>query len=265
MIRSTHDLYRAGIAAIDGDLGSVRDTLFDDDRWTIRYLVVTTGVWLLSRKILITPAAIRSLNLENDRVEVSLTREQVKNSPDIDADKPISRQHEATYLDYYGYGYYWVDPFMGGVAPGGMVPPVVDERVREARAREQENADPHLRSAKEVTGYRIEATDGEIGHVDDFLFDDETWMLRYLVIDTRNWLPGKKVLIAPDWVESVSWADRNVTVDLTREAIRSSPPFEHHSRLSDDYEAELYRHYGRATHDFLQGRNVQDSASPRVR
>lgn len=248
MILSTQDLHRAAVSATDGDIGSVRDAFFDDDRWTFRYLVVETGSWLLSRKVLIAPTAVRRIDLAASRVEVSLTREQVKDSPDIDTDKPISRQHEMNYLDYYGYGYYWAGPFIGaGVGAAGIVPPLVEEQIREAREEQLANADPNLRSAKEVSGYAIQATDGEIGHVADLLFDDETWMLRYLVVDTGNWLPGKHVLVAPDWVDQVSWAERKVAIDLSRETIERSPDFKHHSMLTEDYERELYAHYGRAS------------------
>lgn len=244
MIRSTKDLHRVAIDATDGSIGSVTDLLFDDDRWTIRYFVVKTGGWLSSRKVLITPAVIEQLDLDRDRLGVTLTREQVKNSPDIDTDKPVSRQHEMAYYNYYGLGYYWAGPFMGAPAP--LVQPIVDEQLREERQRALADADPHLRSVREVTGYHIQASDGEIGHVEDVLVDEETWMLRYLVVDTRNWLPGKHVLVAPDWVDKVSWQERKVFVDLTQDAVRNSPDFRHHSLMSPEYEVDLYSHYGRS-------------------
>jgi uncharacterized protein YrrD len=244
MLRSVVDLYRMSISAMDGDIGSVRDAFFDDERWTIRYFVVATGGWLSRRKVLITPSVIRELNLDRDRIEVKLTREQVENSPDIDTDQPVSRQHEKAYFDYYGIGYYWAGPVMG--APAAVVPPIVHEDVKEQHDRELADGDPHLRSVKEVTGYHIRARDGEVGHVEDVLFDDRSWLLRYLVVDTRNWLPGKRVVVAPEWVRDVSWVDRQVVVDLSRDAIRSSPELRDRSFITDEYEASLHSYYARS-------------------
>ena len=65
--------------------------------------------------------------------------------------------------------------------------------------------DPHLRSSAAVTGYHIQATDGDIGHVEDFLLDDRSWTIRFMVVDTTNWWAGEKVLIAPAWIERVDW------------------------------------------------------------
>jgi hypothetical protein len=105
--------------------------------------------------------------------------------------------------------------------------------------------DRHLQSARDVMGYRIAATDGEIGHVDDFIVDDETWALRYMVVDTRNWLPGRKVLVATEWIREVRWTDASAVVDLTREAVRSSPEFDPAAPINREVEVQLYDYYGR--------------------
>jgi hypothetical protein len=96
-----------------------------------------------------------------------------------------------------------------------------------------------------VTGYHVEAEDGEIGHVEDFVIDEETWEIRYLIVNTSNWWAGKKVLISPLWIERVSWTERKVVTDLTREAIKRSPEFTDQSLLTRDYETGLYGHYNR--------------------
>ena len=116
--------------------------------------------------------------------------------------------------------------------------------VRAAKQKEQAE-DRHLRSTQEVTGYYIGATDGEIGHVEDFIIDDESWSIRYIVVDTRNWWPGKKVLASPEWIEKVSWADSTVYVELTRAAIKSAPEYDASSPIDRDYEDRLHTHYGR--------------------
>jgi hypothetical protein len=106
-------------------------------------------------------------------------------------------------------------------------------------------ADPHLRSTQEMGGYNIQAADGEIGHVEDFIIDDETWAIRYLVINTHNWWPGKKVLVSPQWIERVSWSESKVFINLPREIIKQSPEYTDDSQLTRDYEAGLYQHYNR--------------------
>lgn len=240
------------LRATDGEIGRVTDVYFDDERWVVRYLIVDTGGWLRGRKVLISPYAVTKLAAESNSVVVSLTRAQVEASPDIDTEKPVSRQQEAEYLRYYGYPEYW--PYTTFWAWGAMpvvVPPDPDvmKDLQERREREAERAagqaDVHLRSAREVIGYHIQASDEAVGHVEDFLFEDDTWAIRYVVADTRNWLPGKHVLIASEWIRDVSWPEHTVMVDLDRGQIESSPPYDPSHPPSRNYETELYRHYGR--------------------
>ena len=178
---------------------SVKDFYFDDEAWVIRYLVVDTGAWLSGRKVLISPVAIGQPNWTDKLLPVSMTKERVKNSPDIDTQKPVSRHQESQYLEYYGYPYYWIGPWVWGqgVYPSMMLPDfgsaVQDRQVpaehvlSDAQARRRQDDDPHLRSCKEVMDYHIHATDGDIGHVQGLLIDDENWRVRYLVVDTSNW------------------------------------------------------------------------------
>ena len=260
MLRNLKDLENYTMSAIDGEIGHVKDFYFDDDVWAIRYFVVETGTWLSSRKVLISPISVRQPDWAQRALPVSITKEQVRNSPAFNTDKPVSRQNEEDYMGYYGYPYYWGGGGMWGegLYPYAMVPGYarygVDRAVREReldaylsdeRARHR-NDDPHLRSCAVVTGYDIHATDGDIGHVSGFLVDDETWAIRYLVIDTSNWWVGHKVLVPPSWIMGVHWSDRTVSVDLSRESIRNAPPYDSTSDWGRDQEMELYRHYGRS-------------------
>lgn len=247
MLYKLNDLKGLTIKAKDGEIGEVDDFYFDDERWTIRYLVVDTGKWLPGRKVLISPISLGKADRSNQRVEVNLNMKQVENSPGIEADKPVSRQYETSYFNYYGYPYYWTGPQLWGPAayPGPLMMPDRTQVEVEAVRREQESADPHLHSAKEVAGYYIEATDGDIGHVDDFLIDDENWAIRYIVVDTRNWWPGKKVLLSPQWLERVSWHDSRVYANLSRADIEKAPEYDVQKPLSRDYESSLHRHYDR--------------------
>ncbi|OYV01946.1 MAG: photosystem reaction center subunit H [Burkholderiales bacterium PBB5] len=242
MLRNLNDFKNCPIAATDGEIGQVKDFYVEDDAWVVRYLVVETGTWLTSRKVLISPISVHHPDGLAQTLSVSITQQQVKDSPDFDTDKPVSRQNEEQYLGYYGYPFYWgggglwgdglyPSALMPGYAPGvGMdrADRVTRERQLEAYLRDERarhrNDDPHLRSCNAVTGYHIHATDGEIGHVSGFLVDDETWAIRYLVVDTSNWWVGHKVLIAPPWIEGVHWSDQTVSVSLSRASIQNAPP-----------------------------------------
>jgi hypothetical protein len=247
MLRSVNDLQGEQIHARDGDIGNVDSFLFDDESWTIRYLVVKTGNWLMGRKVLISPISIAAKQEENG-LTLSLTRQQIKDSPDIDTDKPVSRQHEIDYSSYYGYPFYWFGPDLWGPSPRpvGATSQYAGSAAAPGTARVKQEPDSHLRSSREVIGYYIEATDGDIGHVEDFLVEDQNWAIRYVVVDTVNWWPGKKVIVSPDWVESVSWAELRVHLKLSRQSIKSAPEYDPSAGVDRDYEERLYNYYGSA-------------------
>jgi len=225
----------------DENIGKVKDTYFDDRHWTVRYLVVSTGTWLSSRQVLLSPYALVTVDDEKKNIIANLTKKQIEASPSLDSDKPVSRQFEESYYGYYGWPSYWSGPYSWGYYP-------YIERNHERWndfPKEEKKYDHHLRSSHEVAGYNIEATNGEIGHVEDFIVDDDTWTIRYLIVNTSNWWAGKKVLISPLWIKTVSWSERTVSIDLTRETIKLSPEFTDASLLTRDYEASLYGHYNR--------------------
>lgn len=227
--------------SLDGEIGKVKEFYFDDHHWTIRYLVADTGNWLTGRQVLISPYALADVNKEEQYITVDLTKKQIEDSPSLNSDKPVSRQFEETYYGYYGYPMYW-----GGSYMWGAYPYIEREREKWRESTQGEKTwDPHLRSTHDVSGHHIQATDGEIGHVEDFIIDDETWAIRYLIIDTQNWWPGKKVLVSPLWIERVSWDESKVFVNLLREAIKQSPEYTEESLLTRDYETGLHRHYNR--------------------
>jgi sporulation protein YlmC with PRC-barrel domain len=259
MLHDLKKLENYKISATDGEIGQVKDFYFDDDSWTVRYLVVETGTWLASRKVMISPISVQAPDWLAQTLAVSITKSQVKSSPDIDTDKPVSRQNEEEYFGYYGYPAYWGGGGMWGegLYPYAMLPGYAGygldrvEREREVEAHlaneraRHRNDDPHLRSCNELIGYHIHATDGEIGHVAGFVVDDQTWAIRYLIIDTSNWWLGKKVLIAPHWITEVNWAEQTVAVDLSREFIKNAPVYDADAELTREQELSLYNHYGR--------------------
>ena len=241
---SVRDLKGYAIGATDGDIGKVDDFYFDDGFWTIRYLVAETGSWLMNRKVLVSPFALTEVNPSEKRLNVTLTKKQVEKSPGIDTDKPVSRQHETSYFDYYAYPYYWVGDDLWGTMAYPRLSEATLRREEKAEAKREAAYDSHLRSANKVTGYHINATDGNIGHVEDFIIDGDTWEIRYMVVDTQNWWPGRKLLLAPQWNDRVSWDDSTLYVDLSREAIKNGPEY-HPETFDRKYEETLYDHYKR--------------------
>ena len=226
----------------NGDIGKVKEFYFDDQHWTVRYLVADTGNWLTDRQVLISPYALGSVDREDKEIVVDLTKKQIEESPSLDSHKPVSRQFEDSYYGYYGTPMYWGGPYSWGPYPY----PMRDRAHWGNFARGEKAWDPALRSTHDVSGHHIQATDGEIGHVEDFVIDAETWAIRYLIVGTRNWWPGKKVLISPQWIDRVSWSESKVFVGLSREAIKQSPEYTEASLVSRDYETALYDHYNRS-------------------
>ncbi len=245
MLRSLKDLGRYTVHATDGDIGSVADFLIDDERWAIRYLVVDSSRKLDWRQVLISPISFQQAEGRARRFDLALTMDKVRNSPQADTDKPVSRQHERAYYRYYGYPYYWGYSGLWGAGsyPGLLAADTWREEPSERR--EEAPGDIHLRSSKEVRGYHVQGTAGAIGHVEDFIVDDETWGVRYLVVDTSNWGFGKDVLVAPHWASRVSWEEKKVHLDMSREAIKASPIWDGNAAVNREYETRLYDYYGR--------------------
>jgi uncharacterized protein YrrD len=241
MLHKAKTLKGHKLRSLDGEIGKVKEFYFDDRYWTIRYLIADTGHWLTGRQVLISPYALVSVNEKEQYIAVNLTKKQIEDSPSLNTDKPVSRQFEDTYYGYYGWPMYYAGPYMWGSYPY-MVRDPYNKRWSEA-AQSKKAWDPNLRSTHAVSGADVQATDGEIGHVEDFIIDDETWAIRYLIIDTRNWWPGKKVVVSPRWLERVSWSQSKVFVNLPRETIKQSPEYGEQSLITRDYETGLHRHY----------------------
>jgi hypothetical protein len=263
MLRNVKDLLGFSIGAADGIIGTVKDIYFDDSAWVIRYVVVETGAWLSSRRVLISPIAVSASPWQTRVLSVSLTKNQVKNSPSIGTDEPVSRQHELEYLRYYGYSFYWGGGGLWGrgAHPGSLISGLELEGAEvayrrtqmedaradaEADAEHRKHGDHHLRSCNTVMAYRIHASDGDIGHVKGFLLDEKTWAIRYMIVNTSDWWRGHDVLISPQWIEDVRWDDNKVLVSLTRDQVKNAPPYSADLPIHRGQEMGLYEHYGRA-------------------
>lgn len=231
VLRSFNDLRGYKMSAQDADLGSVWDLLFDDERWVVRYLVVTTGPWRFGRLAVIARERLGRPDWPNHLFPVDLTRNQIKNAPDLDEAAPVSRRIEQLLLRHYGLDPYWVKALPSG-SVRDLLPVEEAEQV-------------HLRSSREITGYHVAAADGELGHVEDLIGNVETWTVEYLVVDTRNWLPGHKVLVPTSWFDRFDWLDRQVTTKRKREELEHAPTYDPSAPVNEELERRVYDYFGR--------------------
>jgi len=243
MLRSVKEIYDYVLKAQDGEIGRCKDFLFDDEYWTIRFMVADTGKWLPGFKVVISPIALEKPDWTARSLPIRLTKEQIENAPGIDEAKPVSRQYESKYYRYYGWPYYWAGTYAWGAEATPEA--LYNVHVQGEAQKEDVANDDHLRSTDEVTGYHIKTLADKIGHVEDFIVDDETWTIRYIVVDTKNWLPGKKVLVSPDWIKNIEWAEAEVEVELTKEQLENSPEYDPTEPINREYEARLYDYYGK--------------------
>ena len=208
-----------------------------------------TGSWLPGRKILLPPTALGTPDPSIREYPVDLKLDEIKDAPGLETDQPVSRQFETDIYGFYGWDPYWYGGYgygmVGGVQPASSVmPDQTVDRQQAKVAQEQREGDGHLRSINKVTGYYVDATDDNIGHIEDFVIDESDWAVRYLVIDTKDWWPGKMVLISPNWLRDIAWSDGKVYVDVTREKVKSSPEFDPSMTIDRKYEESIHTHYG---------------------
>jgi sporulation protein YlmC with PRC-barrel domain len=256
MLISGNEMEGFDVCGPDGRLGSVKDWHFDDESWVVRHLVVKPAGWF-RHPILIAPRSIVAVDRKARRLELALTRAQIAGSPPLEADRPIALQRAATYYSYFGWPYYWSDAGWTGVPRASLFSPA-----RDGDISSDDRGDPHLRSAREVVGYHVQASDERIGHVADLILDDQRWKIRYLVIDTRNWWFGRDVVIDPRWAVGIDWQERLVHLDLSCEAIRHSPPWDPGHPVERTYEARLHEHYRRRPYWEDEGDGPSEAVQP---
>jgi sporulation protein YlmC with PRC-barrel domain len=249
MLLAASALKGYSVEAQDGALGTVQDLLFDDRTWQIKWLVVQAGSWLVERKVLLHPSAVEDFDYDCQTLKVTLTKQQVQESPRLSTDQPVSRQHESDTFGYYGWDPFWGGDMYGTMLVGGMVGPPryfgskerYDDLGHESAHSED---DPHLRSIHVVTGYHVQASDGDIGHVANLLIDNAQWGVRYLIVETSNWWMGKQVLMSPHSVTSIIWPDRTVYLDVSQAKVKASPEWEPTTAIRESYQHRLHKHYG---------------------
>ncbi|MDP4266108.1 MAG: PRC-barrel domain-containing protein [Bacteroidota bacterium] len=240
-----NDIIGYKIHATDGYLGKVIDFFFDDESWTIRYIVVDTDSLTKGRKVLLSTVALGIPDKETFSFPAKINCDQVINSPDINTQKPVYRKHEIGLFKHYSWPVYWGTEYYSSRTFGTNTESVESgKETKQPEGTTQE--DQHIRSTNIIRDYHIQAINGDIGHVDDYIYDPETWKILYIVVKTRNWLPGRKVLISPEWIKEVKWTENKLIANLTQDSIRKSPVYEHTRPLTKDYIAKLHQHYERS-------------------
>jgi sporulation protein YlmC with PRC-barrel domain len=252
MLRRLEEMLGADVVANDGSVGTLHDVLMDDETWTVRYVAVDTGLWL-GRVVLVSPVSIEWPDWQGRTIPLTLTRAEIENSPDLLSRPRFTREEEREFAEYYGYPFYWGGPSLWGWAdrpaaltaapPNGYVPPTPLDAA-DAEAAEADLMTTSIYSGKEIRGYHIHALDGEIGHVDDFIVDESSWSVRYLQIDTSNWIGGKTVLLAARWIRRIDPADGKIHVDVTMDRIQNGPAFDPGKPIDRTFEERLHQHYG---------------------
>ena len=251
MKRSIKSLIGFSMGATDGEIGKVKEFYFDDLTWTVRYLVVETGNWLNGRKVLISPQALLTPDWNNEVFPINLTKEKIKNSPNIDTEKSVSRQHEIEMYDYYPWTSYW----RGGLWGGGMgIPEMLTENQQPTAGAnntvaKHDDGDSHLRSTHKVKGYAIHAIDGKIGDVEDYIVDDSSWKLDSFVVDTGHWFPGKKVLISPQLIKEIKWDTSEIIIKVSEADVKNSPEYKPGEAISESYAASVQNYYMKFVED----------------
>ena len=247
MLQSIKQLLGYAIHAEDADFGYVHDFLIDDQSWDVRYLVVDTRKWLPGRKVLLPPSIIQRRDTDQQKLWIPLTKQQVMDSPPLASHEPVSSQHEIDIHRYYGWEPYWFEGMAIGVFPRPVTPEeeVAIEEDEEIARRDKPAGDPHLRSAKEIIGYQVYASDAEVGEVDDIIADDASWIIRYLAAKARILKKGKHVVIAVLWIRDISWEGSKIRVNLSANKISTSPEWDPEDTLDREFETRLYDHYGK--------------------
>jgi hypothetical protein len=240
MLRSARDIFGYRLQASDGEIGKVEDFFFDDQSWVVRYLVVRTGFFPENRRVLISPRALGRPDWNTRLLPVLLTKKQVSSSPDIDVDRPVSRQHELSLHNHYNWIPYW-DAYAGPGSLGPMPAFPAEEKREDTPVK----GDTHLQSMRDVAGYLVMVTEGEIGKTEDFIIDDEDMKVRYIVVAIEHNRAIKKVLVSPEWIKSIEWPQNSINLDTNRKTVLESPVYDPSSPVNRECEEVLYDYYGR--------------------
>jgi hypothetical protein len=233
MSSTARQLCGFAVRARDGGGGRVHDLYFDDQDWSVRFVVVGVGRWPFDRRVLISPPELREPDEGEEVLPVALSRAQLGECPEAHVQRTVSamrRKERSAHREGLPV-WLWRPPFGACPVPPFALLPMDDEGGEGdwggTRLRvDGDERDVHLRSVSEVIGYHIQAKDGEIGHVEDFVLCDEDWLIKYLLVDTRNWWGGRKVVVEPQWVEEFKCGESKVYLKLARGGVEGIPEYD---------------------------------------
>ena len=238
MLQSLQHLSGFKLHATDGDIGSVQEWYFDDFEWTIRYLVVDTGNWLIHRKVLVPPYAFEGIDRSEKIIRLNISKQQVEDSPPIETHQTVSRQREQEYFQHFGWPWYGAAIWEGAVMPMTPMPGAQPEKVATSPPE-----DVHLRSAQEVKGYRLRADNETVGRLEDYLVEDSKWFIQYLVVSLTGTKPAHHTLMLPGWVDRLSWRHGEVRLKVPANVVRDAPVFVPTQPLTREREEALFKDY----------------------
>lgn len=239
------DLRNFRVETKDGKRASVKDIYFDDEKFAVRYLILNSGPWKFGKKVLVSPFLVEKVEAASGWIMLKIDREGLGLCPEIDENQPISREMERQYSDRLFLPYYWGGAGLWGLyaTPYGTYSPELRQRYEYPLSDIGHGAENHLRSAREVSGYHVNARDERLGHVDDFIIDETDWSIRYFVLHTSDWRTGKSVLVAPDWLDEILWSTKTAYFNVDRSSIEGAPVYDPARPFDKEFETRLYRHY----------------------
>lgn len=245
MLKRLNEINGFSFHTPEGSIGSCKDTLFDDNRWTVRYLDVDTGNWLPGRRVLLSPISLGEPSWETGEIPTQLSKKQIQDSPSLESHLPVSKTWEDSFFNFHGWPYYGVGMHMWGLT---HYPDEDDlKKVHEIQTQPQtlSKRKSNLRSSKELIGYEVSTQDGHLGSVEDYLFDTRSWTIRYLVVKTTQAFEADEIIIAPSWVSNIDWTGRQCVLELTQADIKLSPQVagQLNDHLDREFELKLHRHY----------------------
>lgn len=258
MLFPTKKLEGIQLEATDGEIGKIKDIYFDDKKWTVRYVVADTRKWLPGRKVLLSPASLKHIPFDGESIEVNLDKETIRQSPSLEEHEPVSVRKEAELSQYYGWSPYWEGQYLWGTMghpqlDGPGIPPSMMDELEKQKAEQQEvgpgHPDHNLRSVQETagekSGYRVFAQGHEVGHLEDFQIQQETYKLQYMIVNTGDWLDEKLRLLSTDWIEEIDWEAKMIMVNIAPDQLKQAPDYEFDHEITRDVEERLHSLYSK--------------------
>ena len=255
MLRNVKEMFGYHLQATDGRIGGCKDFLFDEEYWSVRYMVADTGSWLAGKQVLIAPELFGDPKWSSQTFPVLLSKDEIEGAPLLDSHAPVSRKHEKELRRHFGLTQYWMTGVGVGMVSGNILPPSglatedgersEGDTATEDTVGEKGDEAERLRSMGEVTGYQIVARGDEFGQVADFIIDDTHWIIRYLVVHTGGWFSHRDFLVSPEWIAHISWQDKHVALNIVKSSVEDCPVYDPSQPVNREYEEVLYDYHGK--------------------